>query len=34
MARNPPVLLKDGDEITIEIERIGSLTNPVRDEPL
>lgn len=34
MARKPPVFLKDGDEITIEIERIGSLTNPVRDEPL
>jgi 2-keto-4-pentenoate hydratase/2-oxohepta-3-ene-1,7-dioic acid hydratase in catechol pathway len=32
MARNPPVWLKAGDEITIEIERIGSLTNPVRDE--
>lgn len=34
MARKPPVLLKDGDEITIEIERIGTLTNPVQDEPL
>ncbi len=33
MARKPPVFLQDGDEITIEIERIGSLTNPVRDEP-
>ncbi len=33
MARKPPVFLKDGDEITIEIERIGALTNPVRDEP-
>jgi 2-keto-4-pentenoate hydratase/2-oxohepta-3-ene-1,7-dioic acid hydratase in catechol pathway len=32
MARNPPVWLKAGDEITIEIEKIGSLTNPVRDE--
>ncbi|MEC7883133.1 MAG: fumarylacetoacetate hydrolase family protein [Verrucomicrobiota bacterium] len=31
-ARNPPVLLKDGDKITIEIESIGSLTNPVQDE--
>ncbi|MEC9080706.1 MAG: fumarylacetoacetate hydrolase family protein, partial [Verrucomicrobiota bacterium] len=31
-ARNPPVLLKDGDEITIEIEGIGALTNPVKDE--
>ncbi len=34
MARNPPVLLQDGDEISIEIERIGTLTNPVKDEPL
>ena len=31
-ARNPPVLLKDGDEISIEIEGIGTLTNPVQDE--
>jgi 2-keto-4-pentenoate hydratase/2-oxohepta-3-ene-1,7-dioic acid hydratase in catechol pathway len=28
------VFLKDGDEISIEIDRIGTLTNPVRDEPL
>lgn len=34
MARNPPVWLKDGDEVTIEIEKIGALTNPVHDEPL
>ncbi len=33
MARKPPVWLADGDEITIEIEKIGRLTNPVRDEP-
>lgn len=32
MARKPPVLLKDGDSITIEVEKIGSLTNPVVDE--
>jgi 2-keto-4-pentenoate hydratase/2-oxohepta-3-ene-1,7-dioic acid hydratase in catechol pathway len=32
MARKPPVLLKDGDTVTIEIEKIGSLTNPVQDE--
>jgi 2-keto-4-pentenoate hydratase/2-oxohepta-3-ene-1,7-dioic acid hydratase in catechol pathway len=32
MARKPPVLLKHGDTITIEIEKIGTLTNPVRDE--
>jgi acylpyruvate hydrolase len=28
--RDPPVLLKDGDEVTIEIEGLGALTNPVR----
>lgn len=28
--RNPPVWLKPGDEITIEIEGLGSITNPVR----
>jgi len=27
-----PVLLKNGDEITIEIEGIGRLTNPVQEE--
>ena len=32
MARNPPVLLKDGDSVTIEIEKIGRLTNPVVEE--
>ena len=31
--RDPPVLLKDGDEVTIEIDGLGSLTNPVRAEP-
>ncbi len=30
--RNPPVFLREGDTITIEIEGIGSLTNPVRRE--
>jgi 2-keto-4-pentenoate hydratase/2-oxohepta-3-ene-1,7-dioic acid hydratase in catechol pathway len=30
MARDPRVWMKDGDEVTVEIERIGSLTNPVR----
>jgi 2-keto-4-pentenoate hydratase/2-oxohepta-3-ene-1,7-dioic acid hydratase in catechol pathway len=34
MARTPPVWLKDGDIVTIEIEKIGALTNPVLDEPL
>lgn len=33
MARNPPVWLKPGDSVTIEIEKIGSLTNPVEIEP-
>lgn len=28
--RDPQVLLQPGDEITIEIDGIGSLTNPVR----
>jgi 2-keto-4-pentenoate hydratase/2-oxohepta-3-ene-1,7-dioic acid hydratase in catechol pathway len=31
-ARKPPVFLKHGDTITIEIEKIGKLTNPVVDE--
>ena len=31
--RDPPVLLKDGDEVTIEIDGLGALTNPVRAEP-
>lgn len=30
--RDPPVLLADGDEVTIEIEGLGALTNPVRKE--
>ena len=30
--RDPKVFLKDGDEITIEIEGLGRLTNPVREE--
>jgi 2-keto-4-pentenoate hydratase/2-oxohepta-3-ene-1,7-dioic acid hydratase in catechol pathway len=33
MARKPPVWLKSGDQVTIEIEKIGSLHNPVLDEP-
>ena len=32
MARKPPVWLKPGDTVTIEIERIGQLTNPVEAE--
>jgi 2-keto-4-pentenoate hydratase/2-oxohepta-3-ene-1,7-dioic acid hydratase in catechol pathway len=31
-ARNPPVWLKAGDTVTIDIERIGALTNPVINE--
>jgi 2-keto-4-pentenoate hydratase/2-oxohepta-3-ene-1,7-dioic acid hydratase in catechol pathway len=29
MARKPPVWLKPGDSVTIEIEKIGTLTNPI-----
>ena len=29
MARKPPVWMKQGDSVTIEIEKIGRLTNPV-----
>jgi len=32
-ARKPPVFLKAGDTVSIEIEKIGTLTNPVSDEP-
>lgn len=27
--RDPPALLQPGDEVTVEIERVGTLTNPV-----
>jgi 2-keto-4-pentenoate hydratase/2-oxohepta-3-ene-1,7-dioic acid hydratase in catechol pathway len=30
--RDPPVYLQDGDEVVIEIERVGTLRNPVRRE--
>ncbi len=33
-ARNPPVWLKAGDTVSIEIEKIGTLTNPVTNEPV
>jgi 2-keto-4-pentenoate hydratase/2-oxohepta-3-ene-1,7-dioic acid hydratase in catechol pathway len=33
-ARTPPVFLKPGDTVSIEIEKIGTLTNPVVDEKL
>ena len=29
MGKNPPVYLKQGDTVTVEIEKIGKLTNPV-----
>jgi 2-keto-4-pentenoate hydratase/2-oxohepta-3-ene-1,7-dioic acid hydratase in catechol pathway len=31
-ARKPPVYLKAGDTVTVEIEKIGQLTNPVVEE--
>ncbi|MDX1934279.1 MAG: fumarylacetoacetate hydrolase family protein [Capsulimonadales bacterium] len=34
MARKPPLWLKGGDVVTIEIEGIGSLTNPVVEESI
>jgi len=30
--RQPPVFLRDGDTVTIRIDRIGDLTNPVKRE--
>ena len=33
-ARNPPIWLKAGDSVTIDIEKIGALTNPVINEPV
>jgi len=33
MARKPPVWLKPGDVVTVEIEKIGALKNPVGREP-
>ena len=32
MGWNPPRWLKPGDTVTVEIEKVGSLTNPVREE--
>lgn len=32
MARNPPIWLQHGDTVTVAIEGIGELTNPVQDE--
>lgn len=31
-ARKPPIYLKAGDTVSVEIERIGALTNPVSEE--
>lgn len=31
-ARTPPLFMKDGDVVEVEIEGLGKLTNPVRDE--
>ncbi len=31
-ARTPPVWMKDGDVCEIEIEGIGTLSNPIKDE--
>jgi 2-keto-4-pentenoate hydratase/2-oxohepta-3-ene-1,7-dioic acid hydratase in catechol pathway len=33
-ARTPPVWLKAGDTVSIDIEKIGTLTNPVINEPV
>ena len=32
VARKPPVFLTHGDTVTVEIEKIGQLTNPVVQE--
>jgi 2-keto-4-pentenoate hydratase/2-oxohepta-3-ene-1,7-dioic acid hydratase in catechol pathway len=32
-ARKPPRWLRPGDRVSIEIEKIGTLTNPVEVEP-
>jgi len=34
MAQKPPRWLQPGDVVTIEIEGIGALTNPVVEEPV
>jgi 2-keto-4-pentenoate hydratase/2-oxohepta-3-ene-1,7-dioic acid hydratase in catechol pathway len=33
-ARTPPVFLQPGDTVTIDIEKIGELTNPVVEEKI
>jgi 2-keto-4-pentenoate hydratase/2-oxohepta-3-ene-1,7-dioic acid hydratase in catechol pathway len=32
MARIPPIFLKDGDLVVVELEKIGRLENPVCNE--
>jgi 2-keto-4-pentenoate hydratase/2-oxohepta-3-ene-1,7-dioic acid hydratase in catechol pathway len=32
MARQPPLWLREGESVSVEIESIGSLTNPVQNE--
>jgi 2-keto-4-pentenoate hydratase/2-oxohepta-3-ene-1,7-dioic acid hydratase in catechol pathway len=34
MAQDPPRWLKEGDTVKVEIEKIGSLSNPVKNEPI
>jgi 2-keto-4-pentenoate hydratase/2-oxohepta-3-ene-1,7-dioic acid hydratase in catechol pathway len=34
MARKPPRWLVPGDTVSIHIEKIGTFTNPVTDDPL
>ncbi len=31
--QNPPRFLREGDEVTVELERVGVLTNPVKARP-
>ncbi|MDD2765449.1 MAG: fumarylacetoacetate hydrolase family protein [Opitutaceae bacterium] len=33
-ARQPPVFMQPGDAVTIDIEKIGALTNPVTLEKM
>ncbi|MGY8673758.1 MAG: fumarylacetoacetate hydrolase family protein, partial [Verrucomicrobiia bacterium] len=32
MAQDPPLFLNEGDSVSVEIEKIGSFSNPVVDE--
>lgn len=34
MAQDPPLFLKDGDTVEVEIEKIGKFSNPVINEPV